>query len=165
MMTLDAKYDKLRAEITREHPSNVLYGMGHGAREFARGLWLGLTGLVMQPVNGGQDEGFVGVAKGIGRGIIGLPLKPAIGAIDLFSKSFEGVLHTFGRGLLIQRPTHPIPINRLAPEFHRAEVESWVGRNGQRTQYLDLVRFIRNVCHQTKTAVAYAFCSDSLLWL
>jgi hypothetical protein len=145
MMALDGKYDKLRAEITREHPSNVLYGMAHGAREFARGLWLGLSGLVTQPVVGGQEEGFLGVIKGIGKGIIGVPLKPAIGAIDLFSKSFEGVLHTFGRGLLIQRPYHPIPLSRLAPEFHRAETESWVARNSQRIQYLDLVRFIRNV--------------------
>jgi len=61
---------------------------------FGKGLVGGVTGVVTQPIKGAKEEGAVGLMKGIGRGLVGLAVKPSVAAIDLVTKSTEGIANT-----------------------------------------------------------------------
>ncbi|CAL6070128.1 Conserved_hypothetical protein [Hexamita inflata] len=45
----------------------------------------GITGIFVQPIQGGMEEGVAGVFKGIGKGISGVFMKPVAGVVDFFS--------------------------------------------------------------------------------
>jgi len=60
-------------------------------RDFGKGIYSGLTGIVAKPIEGAKQGGAKGLLKGIGKGVIGLPLKPTIGAIDLLTRTGEGI--------------------------------------------------------------------------
>jgi hypothetical protein len=47
-----------------------------------------------QPVKGAMEEGAMGLLKGFGRGIAGIIVKPSVGAIDLITRTTEGVRNT-----------------------------------------------------------------------
>jgi len=83
-----------REKDTRSAPTDVLEGLGLGGVAFAKGLFDGVTGLVLQPVRGAKQEGGLGLLKGIGRGIVGTVVKPVAGVLDLTSKTLEGVRNT-----------------------------------------------------------------------
>lgn len=40
----------------------------------------GVSGLITQPIAGAQEEGSIGLAKGIGKGIMGAVVKPFAGS-------------------------------------------------------------------------------------
>jgi hypothetical protein len=142
VMTLDDKYAATKATVIRQHPSNILYGVGHGIRELARGLWLGVSDIALLPYEGAKQEGVVGFIKGFAKGIIGVPLKPVAGVFDFVAKSCEGLLHTLGRGYLINRRMHNYPLEKLAIDFHRAEIEQWIEARGQQVSFMDSGRYI-----------------------
>ena len=56
----------------------------------------GITGVVEKPVAGAKKEGFKGFLKGTYKGLSGLVVKPISGALDLFSKTSEGIKNTAG---------------------------------------------------------------------
>ena len=56
-----------------------------------KGIFDGVTGLVMQPVKGAKEEGAKGFFKGFGKGIIGIATKPVAGVIDMATKTTEGI--------------------------------------------------------------------------
>uniref|UniRef100_A0A6B2LFT6 Intermembrane lipid transfer protein VPS13-like C-terminal domain-containing protein n=1 Tax=Arcella intermedia TaxID=1963864 RepID=A0A6B2LFT6_9EUKA len=68
--------------------------MGMGFLGLGKGLLEGVSGVVTQPIKGAQEDGAVGFMKGLGIGIVGLALKPSIGAIDLVTKTTEGIANT-----------------------------------------------------------------------
>lgn len=142
VMTLDDTYASTKAAVIRRHPSNLVFGVGHGIRELARGLWLGFSDLVVLPYHGARKDGFVGFLKGVAKGVIGIPLKPVAGVFDFVAKSCEGLLHTLGRGYLINRRSHNYPLEQLAIDFHRAEIEQWIENHGQQVAVMDSARFI-----------------------
>ena len=45
----------------------------------------------MQPVRGFQEEGGLGLVKGMGKGAAGLVLRPAVGVVDVFTRTAEGL--------------------------------------------------------------------------
>lgn len=55
------------------------------------GVCLGLSGIVLDPIRGAQEEGVEGFFKGVGKGIMGLLTKPAGGVFDMVSMAFDGV--------------------------------------------------------------------------
>lgn len=54
-------------------------GIKVASKEFAFGLFDGVSGLATQPLKGAEKEGAVGLVKGFGKGIGGLLTKPASG--------------------------------------------------------------------------------------
>jgi hypothetical protein len=54
----------------------------------------GISGVVMEPVRGAQQDGIRGFFTGISRGITGLYVKPAVGVVDLVTRSAEGLKNT-----------------------------------------------------------------------
>lgn len=69
-------------------------GVGLGLQSFFQGVEEGLVGLVKKPVEGAQQGGVGGFLKGTMKGIAGLVFKPVTGAIDLASKTAEGIKNT-----------------------------------------------------------------------
>jgi len=95
ILSLDKDYQQKRQiEKHRQKPRNVLEGVGYGLKDFGTGLFHGVTGLVTQPVKGAMEEGAMGLLKGFGRGIAGIIVKPSVGAIDLITRTTEGVRNT-----------------------------------------------------------------------
>ena len=89
-MTFDDDYQNSR-ERNLAGPEGVGDGLGKGMKQFGKGLFDGVTGLVMQPIKEGKKGGFLGAMKGIGLGVVGLALKPVSGTLDLVSSSMAGV--------------------------------------------------------------------------
>jgi len=105
---LDKEFRILKNGIHRKHPTGVIDGVWQGMKELGRNFWSGFSGIAVLPYRIGKRQGALGVMKGIGQGLLGLPLKPVSGVFDFFSKTFEGVLQSLGRGYLIQTRLHPI---------------------------------------------------------
>lgn len=54
--------------------------------------WSGCcAGMVTKPLEGAKEKGVTGFVSGIGKGMAGLVLQPVSGAVDLASKTVEGV--------------------------------------------------------------------------
>ena len=50
-------------------------GFHAAGKEFTLGVYDGITGLLMQPIKGGKEEGAIGAIKGVGKGVGGFVLK------------------------------------------------------------------------------------------
>ena len=110
--SFDSDYQAKRAQRKqREQPKNVAYGVGQGAFEFSKGLFDGLTGLVVQPVMGAQKDGAAGFFKGMGKGAAGLVVKPVVGALDLVQRTAEGIKNTASDLVQSQRCRWPLYIS------------------------------------------------------
>lgn len=110
-VSFDSDYRAKRAQRKqREQPKNVAYGVGQGAFEFSKGLFDGITGLVVQPIAGAQKEGAAGFFKGFGKGAAGLVVKPVVGALDLVQRTAEGIKNTTSDFVQTQRCRWPLYI-------------------------------------------------------
>lgn len=89
-MALDADFAKSRADNLK-NVTSVSDGAVKGVKQFGRGLFEGVTGLVTQPIKGAKKDGFLGALKGAGKGVFGLAFKPAAGAIDVISGTMAGL--------------------------------------------------------------------------
>ncbi|EWC48658.1 hypothetical protein DRE_01880 [Drechslerella stenobrocha 248] len=80
---------------TTVRKQDKITGMGSGlkvaGKEFAFGLYDGISGFVTQPVKGAREEGQLGFLKGIGRGVGGLILKPGAAVWGLPGYTFKGI--------------------------------------------------------------------------
>lgn len=47
--------------------------------------------MFLKPVEGAQQEGVTGFAKGLGKGLIGVVVRPASGVVDFASSSLDAV--------------------------------------------------------------------------
>ncbi|KAJ1986508.1 Vacuolar protein sorting-associated protein 13 [Dimargaris cristalligena] len=93
--TLDKSYqDRRRISRTRNRPRHALYGVSQGATSFASSVASGITGVVMQPIQGAEKEGLGGFFKGVGKGLVGVVTKPMVGVFDLASHVTEGIKNT-----------------------------------------------------------------------
>ena len=79
--------------------TGVSTGIAAAGRSLGTGLYDGLTGFVLQPVQGAKKSGMLGCAKGVGKGIGGLVFKPCAGACGVPGYALEGV-HSEIRGLV-----------------------------------------------------------------
>jgi hypothetical protein len=93
-LTMDDDYQRERAIRNQTKARHAGEGIVYGARDFGIGIYKGITGIVLEPIKGGQQEGAVGVFKGIGKGLAGIVLKPVVGAVDLVTRTTEGIKNT-----------------------------------------------------------------------
>lgn len=95
MISFDEDYQRERNEAKRrEKPRNALLGVGYGLKEFAEGIFKGVTGVVTQPIKGAQEDGAAGFFKGVGQGLLGVVVKPTVGALDMVQRTTEGIKNT-----------------------------------------------------------------------
>ncbi|KAK6350284.1 hypothetical protein TWF696_006516 [Orbilia brochopaga] len=66
-------------------------GLKVAGKEFALGLYDGIAGLVIQPIQGAKEEGQLGFWKGVGKGVGGLALKPGAALWGLPGYTFKGI--------------------------------------------------------------------------
>ena len=77
---------------------NVADGLLEGGDALAHGLFRGVTGVFLRPVEGAKKDGFAGFVRGVGKGVIGLATQPVTGVIDLAAQTTEGVIKTLEKG-------------------------------------------------------------------
>jgi hypothetical protein len=93
-LALDENYERERAKLARNRPEHVGEGLAYGARDLGLGIFRGISGVVLEPVRGAREDGVRGFFTGISRGITGLYVKPFVGAVDLVTRSAEGLKNT-----------------------------------------------------------------------
>lgn len=109
-LAMDDEYAKARQQQRQKRADNVLEGIGHGLLAFGGGLVSGVSGIVTQPIKGAQNGGAEGFFVGLGRGLVGAVVKPAVGVLDLASRTTEGIKNTPD---MLEAKAHP----RRAPRF------------------------------------------------
>lgn len=66
-------------------------GIIQGSEAFAQGVAFGVSGVLTKPVESARQNGFLGLAHGIGRAFIGFIVQPVSGALDFFSLTVDGI--------------------------------------------------------------------------
>lgn len=93
-LSFDDDYVKKRQINQRKQPKTFISGAGQGVFALGKGIFDGVTGVVLKPVQGVRKEGAKGFAKGLGQGIIGIAVKPVAGVFEAVSKTTEGIKNT-----------------------------------------------------------------------
>lgn len=90
-LTIDNEYLLKRERLFSKSENKFLIGL----KQFGYGLYDGLRGFFVKPIEGGKQDGFTGVMKGAYQGISGLVLKPITGMLDLTSATADGIRELF----------------------------------------------------------------------
>ncbi|KAK8845658.1 hypothetical protein M9Y10_020576 [Tritrichomonas musculus] len=89
-----------------------------GLVSFGSGFVRGVTGIIMDPVNGGKKDGVKGAFIGIGKGLAGVVMKPLTGLLDVSAGMIGGVRQAINNGDNIVWSRHRIPrrfpLNKVA---------------------------------------------------
>lgn len=74
----------------RNYLLTCIAGMAQSGKGLFMGVYGGVTGVFLKPVEGARKGGALGFAKGMGQGLVGLVARPAAGAFmpDLFFDVF-----------------------------------------------------------------------------
>ncbi|XP_076036664.1 intermembrane lipid transfer protein VPS13A-like isoform X3 [Oratosquilla oratoria] len=96
-LSFDHDYRKRRRKRL-EKQSSLQETMANASKTFVLGIALGLSGVVVKPVAGAQQDGIQGFFRGIGRGTMGLITKPALGVIDGVSMTFDAIARVIDQG-------------------------------------------------------------------
>lgn len=91
LLAFDSEYRKKREQFSNKKATNIREGLSEGASAAAKGIFDGVTGLFVKPIEGASKAGTEGFLKGVGIGIIGIPVKPVTGFFDLVTKTTEGI--------------------------------------------------------------------------
>ncbi|XP_054716823.1 intermembrane lipid transfer protein VPS13C-like [Uloborus diversus] len=119
VLTFDEDYRKKRQQRMQLTSNSLPFALCSAARTFVLGVGLGLSGVVVQPITGGQQEGLEGFFRGIGKGLLGLITKPAGGVMDMVSMAFDGIRRAAEMGetvvLRMRLPRYINPTEGLRP--------------------------------------------------
>ncbi|EGG19552.1 hypothetical protein DFA_00130 [Cavenderia fasciculata] len=80
--------------IKEKEATHFLDGLYQGTLGLGKGIFEGVTGVVVEPIRGAQEKGGVGFIQGVGKGLLGVVCKPISGAMDFVSKPIEGLANT-----------------------------------------------------------------------
>ena len=61
-----------------------------GSEVLAKGIYRGVTGVLVKPIEGAQKSGVEGFVAGMGKGLLGVVTQPTSGVLDLVSIAAEG---------------------------------------------------------------------------
>jgi vacuolar protein sorting-associated protein 13A/C len=146
-LTMDDDYQRERAARAANQAKHAGEGIAYGFRDFGIGIYKGITGIVTEPIKGGKKDGALGVLKGVGKGLAGfgfisagvahlspivlkffsmnflrVVLKPAVGAVDLFTRTTEGIKNTTTyfdeKSKAPIRPSRYFPPDKLVTTYH-----------------------------------------------
>jgi len=124
-LSMDDEYLAARQSRSQKKPKHLGEGFVMGVQGLGRGLFEGVTGIVMKPVEGAMKDGFEGFAKGVAKGVVGVAVKPVAGIMDFTSRTTEGIRNTTN---LVQdkprvRPPRSFGPNRALKEYLFEESE------------------------------------------
>ncbi|GFR31245.1 vacuolar protein sorting-associated protein 13 [Trichonephila clavata] len=119
VLTFDDDYRKKRQLRLQLRSNSLPEALFNSGKNFVLGVILGLSGVVVQPITGGQQEGVEGFFRGIGKGLLGLITKPAGGVMDMVSMAFDGIRRAAEMGesvvLRMRLPRYINPAEGLRP--------------------------------------------------
>lgn len=90
-LTFDEELRIARIKSKNARPESLGMGLKMGLVELSNSLKSTVTGLIVEPMQGGRREGGVGVLKGTVFGLTGLVTKPVSGIILAVAKTMEGL--------------------------------------------------------------------------
>jgi hypothetical protein len=93
-LSFDDEYLSTRQERMRRQPKHVGVGALQGVSSLGMGLFDGITGIVLKPVEGAKKGGLKGFGKGVGKGMLGVVVKPLTGVLEFATKTTEGIRNT-----------------------------------------------------------------------
>ena len=93
-LSIDDDYVRERNALQRKKATNAVQGIEQGAKAFGKGVFDGVSGLVLKPIEGIRNnddvlDKVVGVGGGVVKGVLGVT-KIASGALDAVGKVMEG---------------------------------------------------------------------------
>lgn len=97
-LTLDDDYQRRRREAMHRKPADGIESLARGGKGMVTGVFDGVTGVFLKPIEGAKKEGVEGFFKGMGKGMVGLVTRPASGVIDFASGSFDAVMRATEAG-------------------------------------------------------------------
>ena len=117
-LTFDEDYQRQRARRMAHKPGHIGEGLARGGKSFLMGLYHGVTGVVMKPVEGAAQDGVEGFFKGVGKGLVGAVTRPLGGINDMISYTIDGIHHHTQideKVLVLRHPRYIQPDKILRP--------------------------------------------------
>ena len=115
-LTMDKDYQRRRQMQINRKPRNAGEGLAQGVRGLGAGLYDGVTGVIVRPVQGAREAGAGGFFKGVGQGLVGVVARPVGGLVDMTSATI-GAVKTLAQLLSIFASFHSCADTRA--EVHR----------------------------------------------
>nr|XP_056721786.1 intermembrane lipid transfer protein VPS13C [Euleptes europaea] len=126
-ITMDKEYQQKRREEMGRQPKDFGDSLAKGGKGLLRGVFGGVTGIVMKPVEGAQKEGAAGFFKGIGKGLVGAVARPTGSIIDMASSTFQGIQRVAESTEEVEtlRPPRLIREDGIIRPYDRSEAEGY----------------------------------------
>ncbi len=90
-LTFDADYQKKRREAMRRRPTQLRENLAQGGRTLLMGVVDGISGVVLRPIEGAQQQGVGGFFSGAVKGVVGLVTRPTAAIADFASGSLDAM--------------------------------------------------------------------------
>lgn len=90
-LTFDEDYQKNRRENLLRRPNDFGENLALGGKGLLMGVVEGVSGVVMRPIEGAQQQGVGGFFAGIGKGVVGLVTRPTAAIADFASGSLDAM--------------------------------------------------------------------------
>ena len=124
LLSMDQEYIDQRKKDRHLEARHVTHGIIMGAKDFGNGLLQGVSGMFTNPIKGGQEEGAIGVLKGLGKGLTGMVVKPVAGTLDMTTRLQQGIKNTFTFTARKRvRPPRVMPRNKVLAPYCRHSAE------------------------------------------
>jgi hypothetical protein len=94
-LTMDSSFQSSRRARNNRKIKHAGEGLLQGTKALSYGLFSGISGIVMNPLEGARTGGAKGFLVGVATGLTGVVTKTASGALDLISLSLQGLSNTF----------------------------------------------------------------------
>eukprot|EP01155_Anaeramoeba_flamelloides_P026744 Anaeramoba_flamelloidesa81_46.p1 GENE.a81_46~~a81_46.p1 ORF type:complete len:775 (-),score=164.80 a81_46:343-2505(-) len=92
VLSFDHDFQNQRTKSSHQQkPKHVGDGLVQGTSKFTKDVWLGISGIVTQPMKGYKKRGKSGIVSGFGKGVIGVVAKPIVGITELISNVSDGI--------------------------------------------------------------------------
>ncbi|KAK7014808.1 hypothetical protein SK128_024379 [Halocaridina rubra] len=118
-LTLDEDYQKKRREAMNRKPADGLETIARGTKGVVTGVFDGVTGVVLRPIEGAREHGVEGFFSGVGKGLAGLVTRPVSGVVDFASTSLDAVMRVTDAGdeVIQRRPPRFIASDGIIRPF------------------------------------------------
>lgn len=90
-LTMDEDYQQKRREAWNRRSRNIRESLTRGVKGVGQGIYDGVTGVILKPIEGAYESGFVGFFIGVGKGLVGSVARPISGLIDFASGTLDAL--------------------------------------------------------------------------
>jgi len=127
-LTFDSEFQRKRRDaIKKRGKQNFGESLARSSKGLAMGIFEGVTGVAMKPIEGAKQEGVGGFFKGMGKGVVGLVARPTGGIVDFASGTFDSVKRVTETSQEIgkKRPARFLKSDGITRPYNLFEAEGW----------------------------------------